>query len=184
VRRICQRQELREPGLLRFHADLVEACVRIGDQRSAEQALAELEEQATITGRRWARLAALRSRAMLADGSRADASLDEAVAVARTCFSVRRRSRPTSATPMASSASDPGASWRACSRSSRSGPWRRRLADKPYFDGLRTRPPCMTNSMVPNRSVRNTGAPLIASSTARTGSPSRLLAATWITLKP
>jgi len=83
VRRICQRQELREPGLLRFHADLVEACVRIGDQRSAEQALAELEEQATITGRRWARLAALRSRAMLADGSRADASLDEAVAVAR-----------------------------------------------------------------------------------------------------
>ena len=83
VRRICQRQEVREPGLLRFHADLIEACVRLGDRRSAEQVLAELEEQASVTGRRWARIAALRSRAMLAEGSRAESFLEEAVALAR-----------------------------------------------------------------------------------------------------
>jgi DNA-binding CsgD family transcriptional regulator len=83
VQHMCQRQEMREPGLLRFHADLVEACVRIGDQRRAEQVLAELEEQAKVTGRRWARIAALRSRGMLAEGSAVESYLKEAVALAR-----------------------------------------------------------------------------------------------------
>jgi tetratricopeptide (TPR) repeat protein len=214
VQHMCQRQEMREPGLLRFHADLVEACVRIGDQRRAEQVLAELEEQAKVTGRRWARIAALRSRGMLAEGSAVESYLKEAVALAReardpfelartelsfgeglrrmrrrgdarqhfrsaleiflelgaahgsdgrsrsspprangssakprrreprshrkscrsawrwpaasrtrksppTSSSVRRRSRPTSATRTASSVSDRDLSWRACSRSNR-----------------------------------------------------------------
>src|SRR2546427_4374112 len=60
LRRTCQRQEVREPGLVRFHADLVEALGRLGDRRSAENVLGELEEQATVTGRRRARNAARR----------------------------------------------------------------------------------------------------------------------------
>src|SRR2546425_4303651 len=55
LRRTCQRQEMREPGLLRFNADLIEACVRLGDRQSAEQVLAELEEQAAATGERFHR---------------------------------------------------------------------------------------------------------------------------------
>ena len=83
VRRICTRQEVREPGLLRFHADLVEALVRLGDRQGAEHVLAELEDQADVTGRRWARIAALRSRGTLAEGSRVESYLDGAVAWAR-----------------------------------------------------------------------------------------------------
>ena len=83
VRRICTRQEVREPGLLRFHADLVEALVRLGDRQGAEHVLAELEDQADVTGRRWARVAALRSRGTLAEGSRVESYLDGAVGWAR-----------------------------------------------------------------------------------------------------
>jgi DNA-binding CsgD family transcriptional regulator len=83
VLRICRHQEMREPGVLRFHADLVEAHVRMGDPRSAEHVLAELEDQANATGRRWAHIAAFRSRAMLAEGSRIESYLEEGVALAR-----------------------------------------------------------------------------------------------------
>ncbi len=83
LQRMCRRLEVREPGILRFQADLIEALVRLGDRKQAEQALAELEEQASVTGRRWARIAALRSGAMLAEGSRAESYLEEAVALAR-----------------------------------------------------------------------------------------------------
>src|SRR2546429_479258 len=83
LQRMCRRLEVREPGILRFQADLIEALVRLGDRRTAEQVLAELEEQARVTGRRWARIAGLRSRGMLAEGSRAESYLEEAVALAR-----------------------------------------------------------------------------------------------------
>src|SRR5207248_94544 len=58
LQRMCRRLEVREPGILRFQADLIEALVRLGDRNEAEQVLAELEEQANVTGRRWARIAA------------------------------------------------------------------------------------------------------------------------------
>jgi len=94
---------------------------------SAEEILAELGEQASVTGRRWARIAALRSRATLAEGTRAEFYLEEAVALARdtgdppTSFSVRKRSRLTSATSTASWASDRAANWRAYSLSNQNG---------------------------------------------------------------
>ena len=83
LQRMCRRLEVREPGILRFQADLTEALVRLGDRKEAEQVLAELEQQATLTGRRWARIAWLRSRGMLAEGGRAESYLEEAVALAR-----------------------------------------------------------------------------------------------------
>ena len=83
LQRMCRRLEVREPGILRFQADLIEALVRLGDRKEAEQVLAELEQQATLTGRRWARIAWLRSRGMLAEGGRAESYLEEAVALAR-----------------------------------------------------------------------------------------------------
>src|SRR5256884_478759 len=83
LQRMGRRLEVLEPGILRFQADLIEALVRLGDRKEAEQVLAELEQQATLTGRRWARIAWLRSRGMLAEGGRAESYLEEADALAR-----------------------------------------------------------------------------------------------------
>jgi ATP/maltotriose-dependent transcriptional regulator MalT len=83
VRRICRQQEMREPGVLRFHADLVEAYLRLGDRPNADRVLIELEEQANVTGRRWAQVAARRCRGMLAEGSGLEPPFEEAVALAR-----------------------------------------------------------------------------------------------------
>ncbi len=54
-----------EPGFVPFGADLVEAYVRAGRPADAETALERFEEQATLSGRRWALAAAARCSALL-----------------------------------------------------------------------------------------------------------------------
>lgn len=66
VTRLGVEQGLAEPGLMPWWPDLIEAYVRTGRRRDAEEALGVLERQAEDTGRSWARAAAARSRGLLA----------------------------------------------------------------------------------------------------------------------
>jgi DNA-binding CsgD family transcriptional regulator len=67
LRRRCQSIEMREPGVLRWQADLIEAYLRVGDRAQAAAVLEELETDVERTGRIWGRLTAARSRGMLAE---------------------------------------------------------------------------------------------------------------------
>jgi DNA-binding CsgD family transcriptional regulator len=56
---------LREPGQWRFHADLLEALIGLGELSRAAELLARFEEQARAAGRPWALATSARSRALL-----------------------------------------------------------------------------------------------------------------------
>jgi DNA-binding CsgD family transcriptional regulator len=65
-----------EPSDHRFHGDLVEAVVALGDVMRAERLVARLDERARVFPRPWTLVMAARSRALLAAASR---NLDEAM---------------------------------------------------------------------------------------------------------
>jgi DNA-binding CsgD family transcriptional regulator len=75
---------LAEPGQWRFHPDLLEALIGLGDLDRAGELLTSFEERASITGRVWALATAARCRALLlaARGDRdgALAAIEEALA--------------------------------------------------------------------------------------------------------
>jgi DNA-binding CsgD family transcriptional regulator len=84
VRRETRRLEMREPGLLRWHGDLIEAYLRVGQRAEAEAVLVELDAQAETTGRLWARMAAGRARGMMAGAENLGRIFEEAIALAET----------------------------------------------------------------------------------------------------
>jgi DNA-binding CsgD family transcriptional regulator len=69
-----------EPGVHMFAHDLVEVKSRLGWAGEAVCRLARLEEVAEATGRRWAKAAASRCRALLAEGDGFQAGFEEALA--------------------------------------------------------------------------------------------------------
>jgi DNA-binding CsgD family transcriptional regulator len=72
-----------EPALFRFHGDAIETLLALGERDAAAALLAELEEQARVTGGVWALTIASRCRALLSaaagDSDAAYASLDRAL---------------------------------------------------------------------------------------------------------
>jgi DNA-binding CsgD family transcriptional regulator len=84
ARRETQLREMREPGVLRWHGDLIEAYLRVGSRGEAEVVLAELEGQAEVTGRLWARIAASRARGMMAGPENLERIFEETIALAET----------------------------------------------------------------------------------------------------
>jgi DNA-binding CsgD family transcriptional regulator len=84
LRRETRLQEMREPGVLRYHGDLIEACLRVGQRAEAEAVLEELEGQAKTTGRLWARVASGRARGMMATPSDLDSIFEGVLALADT----------------------------------------------------------------------------------------------------
>ncbi|MDQ6691223.1 MAG: helix-turn-helix transcriptional regulator, partial [Candidatus Dormibacteraeota bacterium] len=84
VRREVQRWEMREPGVLRWHGDMIEAYLRVGRRTEAERVLEELETQAQTTGRLWARVAAGRARGMMASPENLESIFEAALALAET----------------------------------------------------------------------------------------------------
>jgi hypothetical protein len=73
---------LREPGVLRHHADRIEVLVALGELADAQAALARFAELARETGRTWALATSARCRALLlaARGEDATAAIEEALA--------------------------------------------------------------------------------------------------------
>jgi DNA-binding CsgD family transcriptional regulator len=57
----------REPSMLQYESDLIEALARLGRRDEAERALEKLEGDAELTGRSWAHAVAARARGMMAD---------------------------------------------------------------------------------------------------------------------
>ena len=84
LRRETRLLEMREPGLLRWHGDLIEAYLRVGRHAEAQEVLAELQQQADATGRLWARVAAGRARGMMAGPSQLKGIFEETLALAET----------------------------------------------------------------------------------------------------
>jgi DNA-binding CsgD family transcriptional regulator/tetratricopeptide (TPR) repeat protein len=69
VMAFLERKGLRHPGALRWAPDLIEAYLRVGRPRDAENVLAVFEDQAALTEDEWALAASLRCRGLLeADG--------------------------------------------------------------------------------------------------------------------
>jgi DNA-binding CsgD family transcriptional regulator len=68
-----------EPGVHMIAHDLVEVRARLGRAEEAACGLARLEEVAEATGRRWAKAAAARCRALLAEGASSQAHFEEAL---------------------------------------------------------------------------------------------------------
>lgn len=64
---LVERQGLREPGVIHWRPDLVEAYALAGRPEDARRALAALDEEVGRTDRLWARAAAERCRGMLDD---------------------------------------------------------------------------------------------------------------------
>lgn len=59
---------MREPNKVRFHANLVEALVLVGDDAGAREALEAFSRAAEAAPSAWSRAAVLRSRGLVADG--------------------------------------------------------------------------------------------------------------------
>ncbi len=70
---------LRQPTVLRSAGDLVEAYFRAGHATEAERALENLEEEAGLTGGRWAHAVAARCRGLLAGGSEFESQFEHAL---------------------------------------------------------------------------------------------------------
>ncbi|HVS04810.1 MAG TPA: helix-turn-helix transcriptional regulator [Candidatus Dormibacteraeota bacterium] len=66
LRRRCRQIEQREPNILRWQADLIEAYVRVGDVERAAAVINELTADVERTRGRWGYAAVARSRALLA----------------------------------------------------------------------------------------------------------------------
>jgi DNA-binding CsgD family transcriptional regulator len=88
------RHRLREPNVVHWQADHVEAQVRAGDMDGARSTLRDFESQARQTGGRWALGTAARCRGLLADDDEAaDACFGESLAhleAARAPFEIAR----------------------------------------------------------------------------------------------
>jgi len=66
-----------EPGSIRFHGDLIEALVALGDLEPAKGALDALDERATALGRPWSRVMVARCRGLVAaEEQRLDEALE------------------------------------------------------------------------------------------------------------
>jgi DNA-binding CsgD family transcriptional regulator len=72
---------LKEPGVLPFAPDLIEAHARAGSLEAAQAQLNRFTAQAQAAGRRWALAAAARCRGLLADGASLDHPFEEALAL-------------------------------------------------------------------------------------------------------
>ncbi len=70
---------LREPGIVWWHADAIEAYHGCGRMDDADEALSRLEAMATATGRRWALAAAARSAALVRTDDNPEAALTTAL---------------------------------------------------------------------------------------------------------
>ena len=84
AREEARRREMLEPGVLRWHGDLIEAYLRVGSRGEAEAVLEELEGQAQTTGRLWARVAAGRTQGMMASPENLEGAFEAALALAET----------------------------------------------------------------------------------------------------
>jgi DNA-binding CsgD family transcriptional regulator len=73
TREIAAQCSVLEPNYVRFMPDLIESQIRCGLEAEARSSLAEFEDQARRTGRRWALAAAERCRGLLAPPETADA---------------------------------------------------------------------------------------------------------------
>src|SRR3712207_9347735 len=69
----------REPSMLQYESDLIEALIRMGRRDEAERALAQLEADAELTGRSWAHAVAERARGLMADDDRYVAHFERAL---------------------------------------------------------------------------------------------------------
>ena len=80
VARLARRNEVGEPSVLPYGADLVEAYGRVGRISAARDELDRLAAQAERTGRRFARAAAARCEGLLADETAFEAWFERALA--------------------------------------------------------------------------------------------------------
>jgi len=80
VGRLAAQHGLREPNVVQWQADHVEACLRAGRNSEAETALAAFVLAAEETGGRWARGTSARCRGMLAASGDAKAAFAESIA--------------------------------------------------------------------------------------------------------
>jgi DNA-binding CsgD family transcriptional regulator len=78
---LTDRLKQGEPALVMWRPDLIEALARAGRTADAEAQLAILGEQARVTGGRWAQVAVLRCRGLLADEDGFRAPFEEALAL-------------------------------------------------------------------------------------------------------
>lgn len=78
--RIKRDLDGREPSMLQYESDLVEALIRLGRRDEAETALTRLEADAERTGRSWAHAVAERGRGMLAGDDAFREHFDRALA--------------------------------------------------------------------------------------------------------
>ncbi len=70
---------LREPSVVQWGPDLVEAYARSGRRGDGERALAPFEALAAATGRTWAQAASARCRGLLADDASFESAFEEAL---------------------------------------------------------------------------------------------------------
>src|SRR5207244_6739352 len=70
---------LREPGVVQWTPDLIEAYVRAGRESDAERAVEEFEQVAQETGRSWALGTAARCRGLLATEDEFEAEFQRAL---------------------------------------------------------------------------------------------------------
>lgn len=80
VAALTAEREVRDPSVVPFGPDLVEACIRTGQLDEAKQVLANFEQQAEQTGRAWALAAAARCRGLMADPDRFEEQFRNALA--------------------------------------------------------------------------------------------------------
>jgi ATP/maltotriose-dependent transcriptional regulator MalT len=79
VARVSLARGVREPGVIWWPPDLIEAYVRVGRVEDARAALTRFQEEADATGRLWARGAAARCRGLVGPSEDAEASFEEAL---------------------------------------------------------------------------------------------------------
>ena len=89
TRELAEAFGLRDPNIVRWWPDLIESQIRAGLEPDARSTLAEFEEQAQRTGRRWALAATARCRGLLAPPESADATFARRM---RSSARSRRRS--------------------------------------------------------------------------------------------
>lgn len=84
LRRMAEANEVREPSVLPFAPDLIEAYVRTGRLLEARTELEHLEAVALAVDRRWALAAAARCRGLLAPADEIDDSFGTALELSRS----------------------------------------------------------------------------------------------------
>jgi DNA-binding CsgD family transcriptional regulator len=79
LRRRVNEHGLKDPAVIPWRADLIEAYVRVGRRDDAVRELAAFQEDAEATARRWALAAAARCRGLLAGSDAFEAAFGQAV---------------------------------------------------------------------------------------------------------